>query len=332
MKRRSLQLLASLAVVWALLHDADLAALGDNLRTASPAFLAMALVLKSISLVLHEVRLWLLLPSPRPATTKVIAIGLASGVFNQFLPARGGDVAAATMLHKLCGVRGGIAAAAVGLSAFLEAAVFGCGMVVVLLIGATRWEQALGAEVHVQALSWVTTATLGGIALAVIGAKIGQRLARDKAPEGVVGGLFHGTLQAVGDACSSPRELVIHVALTVVQVGSMVWAFSLALPAVGVDLGSTSLEILATGGVLTTASLASILLPPSYGAGPAAAAVATLAIFGVDPAQALAFSAMWWLISEIPHLGFGLPCLWMLRGDSGVAVSATAHPKGPAVT
>ena len=46
---------------------------------------------------------------------------------------------------------------------------------------------------------------------------------------------------------------------------------------------------------------------PTYGAGPAAASVFVLSLFGVPQATALAFAALWWLISQVPCALIGVP-------------------------
>ena len=97
----------------------------------------------------------------------------------------------------------------------------------------------------------------------------------------------------------------MHVGLAAVDVLATVGAFALLLPAVGLDVPS----FLAASGVLAVSALASIVLPPTYGAGPAAAGVAVLAAFGVDAAGALAFAAGYWVVSQAPAAVLGLPCL-----------------------
>ena len=55
-----------------------------------------------------------------------------------------------------------------------------------------------------------------------------------------------------------------------------------------------------------------MVLPPGYGAGPAAASLAVLSMLGADEADALAYAGAWWVLSQLPAVGFGLPALWSL--------------------
>ena len=90
----------------------------------------------------------------------------------------------------------------------------------------------------------------------------------------------------------------------------MVYAFSLGFPAIGLDLVDVwSCSAL----ILGFSAFAAIALPPSYGAGPAAASIFVLSFVGATEEQALAFSAIWWLISQLPAAALGIPSLWLLR-------------------
>ena len=60
------------------------------------------------------------------------------------------------------------------------------------------------------------------------------------------------------------------------------------------------------------------MLPPSFGAGPAAASVAVLTVFGIDQTGALMYAAAYWFIANVPAVTLGLPALWQRKmGRSG---------------
>lgn len=307
-----LQLIASILVIGALVREVDpeqLAGIPDRL---SLGWMAAALALKVATLCFHELRTWLALPAPRPALSRVTLIGFAAGILNLILPARAGDVAVIMLLRRLCGVRTGIAASAMGIVSFLEAAVFGVLLLVVLLIGATKWEQVVGADALEQAMQLVSVGTGGAIVVAILIAVIGRMMRRpeEPAPEGPgLVSMLREAMTETGSALSSPRYVALNTAAALVQVVGMIAAFAMALPAVGVHVAMPGL---AAAGVLAISSLAAVALPPGYGAGPAAASVAVLTVFGVDPAGALAYAGAWWIISQVPATAIGIPCMLAL--------------------
>jgi len=316
---RLAQVAASVAVVVVLAREVKLDELARTWERTRLGWLVLAFGIKAVTLLLHEVRLWLAFPQPRPALRPVISIGFAAGLLNLVLPGRGGDLAAMAMLHRELEVPAGGAAAAVTIVAFMEAAVFGLILLVVLGTGAARWEQVMGEAVHHQALQYVTVITLGGIGVAVaivIAGRLLARRGRDDAPGRHRGaGLLAFLREAItdtGSSLSSPGAMAAQVGVSIVQVVAMVGAFALALPAIGVHI---PLPWLAASGVLAISSIAAVVLPPTYGAGPAAASVAVLPVFGLSQADALAFAVAWWLISQVPAVAIGLPCLWA-RGGS----------------
>jgi len=311
---RAAQLGASAVVLGLLARDVDPSELARIQHRLAPGWLGLALLVKTFTLYLHEQRLWLAFNPPRPPLGRVLAIGLAAGVLNLVLPGRAGDLASIAMLKRECGVRVGAATAAVGIASFLEAAVFGVLLLAVLALGASRWQDVIGAEAHGQAMQWVTVATLGGVAVAAASAVIGRRLRPEPEPAGPSPlAIIRETLRQASHSFATLPALTMNVGLAVVQVVGMVGAFALAFPAVGLDI---PLPMLAAAGVLAISSVASIVLPPSFGASPAAASVAVLAAFGVDQADALAYAVAWWLVSQVPATVLGLPCLWGRRWRS----------------
>lgn len=306
---RVLQGLASLLVLWVLSQEVEAGSISAIVGRIDWLWMAVALVVKSASLFVHELRLWLSLNPPRPPLRKVVAIGFAAGALNLVLPARGGDLACIAMLRRECGVSVGAATASVGVVAFLEAAMFGLTFLAVLLAGAPRWRTVIGDEAHLQAVSGITAVTLGGVLIATVGVIIGRRFVGE--PETPSGpspvALVRETLRQASANMTAPAILAMNTGLALIQVAGMVGAFALLFPALGL---AVPLPMLAAAGVLAISAIAAVVLPPSFGAGPAAAAVAVLAVFGIDQTGALAYAAGWWIVSQVPAALIGVPCLW----------------------
>jgi len=317
---RAAQALISLGVLALLIRDVDREALAQTIRQGHPGWLLAALVTKAASLVLHEVRLWSALPPPRPRWRRVLAIGLASGVLNLVLPGRAGDFAAVAMLRQRAGVPAPQGAAAVGVVALLEALVFGALLVGVLAAGAGQWRDLLGAEVHADALRWVGAATLGvGVVVAsagLIARALEARLGRGPLPR--LRKLAREALTGVSTTLGTVRGLGRHVGLAAAQVATLVTAFALGLPAVGLG----ELPWMAAAGVLGISSLAAVVLPPGYGAGPAAASALVLGALGASRGDALAYAAVYWVLSQAPAVVLGVPPLaWLNKAAPGKEVS-----------
>ncbi len=316
---RLAQVAASLVVLTLLFRDVDTEAVTALLPRISWAWLLAALGLKLTTLFLHELRLWVSLNPPRPSLARVVVIGFASGVLNLVLPGRAGDLAAIGMLVRECRVRPGAAAAAVGVVAFLEAAMFGLTLAVVLLLGADRWQAALGTAQWMKAMSGVTGLTLVGIAVAVAAVLITRRFrGEEEVPDGPAPlQLIRDAILQATDNLAAPATLAVNTGLALVQVVGMIGAFAMLFPAVGI---AVALPMLAASGVLAISSLASVLLPPSYGAGPAAAAVFVLGAFGLPAEDALAYCVGWWLVSQVPAVLLGVPAFYG-RGESSSGAS-----------
>jgi len=315
---RAAQIAVSVIVLILLFRDVDRQAISDLWPRIQWHWLGIALLTKAATLVLHEVRLWVSLNPPRPSITHVVIIGFASGVLNLVLPGRAGDLAAIGMLVRECRVRPGAAAAAVGVVAFLEAAMFGLTLVVVLALGADRWRSVVGPEKWLQAMSGVSGLTLIGIAVAVVAVMVTRRFRGGSEPEpdgpAPIQIIRDAILQAT-DNLAAPMTLALNTGLAILQVVGMVIAFTLLFPALGIDV---PLPALAASGVLAISSLASVLLPPSYGAGPAAASVLVLGAFGLSADDALAYSVGWWQVSQLPAMLLGLPAFYG-RGERSTA-------------
>lgn len=313
-RRRALrlaQILASAAVLWVLARDLDRGQATSALARIRPGWLLAGLGTKALGLALHELRLWLCLPEPRPRASRVIAIGFVAGMMNLVLPARGGDLLAIALLNRECGVRASAATAAVGLVAFLEAAVFGVFLVGVLGLGAARWVRVIGVEAHGQATLLVGAITGAGL-LGILGLFwLGRTRAGRALP--LPGPLrwIRAAADDAGAVVARPAALVAQLLLAALGVAFTVGGYTLGLPAVGLDL---PLPWLVASGVLALSSVAAVVLPPSFAAGPAAVSAAVLAAFGGTRADALAYAGAWWLVAHVPAVTLGLPFLWG-RGD-----------------
>ncbi len=308
---RAAQLLASLLVIYVLARDLDQEEVAGALARVSVGWLVAAMAVKGLGLCMHELRLWLCLPRPRPPFMRVFSVGAVAGMMNLALPARGGDLLAIALLNRECGVRASAATAAVGLVAFLEAAVFGVFLCGVLALGAARWIAVIGEQAHGEAMALVGGITALGLValLAVVLAARSERLAGVALP----GPLrwVRATADDAGAVLAGPTEITVHLGLAAAGVGLTLGGFALALPAVGLDI---PLPVLAAAGVLALSSVAGVALPPTFAAGPAAVSVAVLAAFGATRADALAYAGAYWLVAHIPAGLLGLPFVWLRGG------------------
>ena len=310
-----LQLFLSLLILVLLSLDSQIDDIQNALSQSDWSWLAAALLLKSVTLFIHEFRLWLALTAPRPPMAKTMTIGFASGAINLVLPGRAGDIAAIAMLKKVCHLKPGVAAYAIGMASFFEAAVFGLMLMGVFILGAHQWEAALNTLEHARALNWVSGVTLGGIVVVIIAAVVGQRLSpkQESSEEGFsIRDFILDAFRETGNALSSPKYIVINVLVAGVEVWGMVFSFALGFWALGIDIPT---PWTASAVMLGFSALAAVLIPPTYGAGPAAASVFVLSLFGIPQATALAFAALWWLISQVPCALIGVPCIWLLKGS-----------------
>ena len=330
MARRALvpvvQALVSVAVLVLLLRQVDLGELGAALGGAAWGWLALALVGKTTGLTLHELRVWVsLLPDHRRPIWPVVVIGYAAGLVNTVLPMRGGDLFAIVLLKTEQDVPAPAAISAVGLTAFLEAFAFGVFLLGVLVLGAPHFTALLGAAKAGQATNAVALLALGSLVGAVGVVAVARRLGEP--PEDDRPGLIEGlreTLRAAGDHLGHPVLATGNLALASLHVACLVGTFWALLPALGVQV---DLPLMAVSGILAVGSLASIALPPSMGAGPAAVSVFVLGFFGVGEAQALAYAGLTWVVNVVPALLVGLVPLWRRIGRLGEMLSgATEAP------
>lgn len=324
----------SAAVILLLLLDADPAQVMDALTGVSWGWLLAAVAAKFGCQIMHEVRLWYaLLTGARPRLCPVVAVGLVGGLLNVVLPLRAGDAATAALLVREVRVPTAVAVAAVALVSGLEALAFGVFVIVLLLVEGPRWAQAWGPDRGQDALGIVTVLTLAGIALAVAVTLVGRRVSRPppaipgapgppvREPEAPHPWLFQLNLLLgyAGDTLGRARYLLGNVGLAYVHLAATLGAYTLLVHALGLQVDR---PLLAASVYVMVGAFASVILPPSLGAGPASAAVFSLYLFGVGEARALAFAALAWAIATVPSLLLGFPPLWSRLGRMGTAGAA----------
>jgi uncharacterized membrane protein YbhN (UPF0104 family) len=302
-----LQLGASLVVLFLLLREADPAAVWGAIEGASIPFLILATVLKILGVSLHELRLWLALkPYKEVPIGPVFGIGYLAGLLNVVLPVRGGDLLAIALLKRELDVPGPAALAAVGLTGFFEAAVFGVFLLCVMAFGATQWEALLGAAETFQAMGTLTGLTLGAVFGSAVLVLVARKLSakpQEGPPKPGILSLIRESIVRTGEGLSAWGPLAANLALAALQVILVVASFWALLPALGL---SVAYPVLATCGVIAIGAMAAIVLPPGLGAGQAAAAVFVLGFFGVSEAEAIAFTALSWVSNTVPPLVTGI--------------------------
>lgn len=312
----TVQAIASLVILTLLLRQADMDELRQAFGRASMGWLAIAALTKALGLSLHELRLWVSLQPahPRPIWA-VMQLGYAAGLVNAVLPLRSGDVLAAVLLHKEQHVPPGAAVSAVGITALLEILAFGLFLLGVMVFGAVHFDALLGAATAARATSAVALVALGSLVAAVGAVVIAKGLGQAPAAPGVgpLAGL-RAALRAAGEHLRHSGLALTNLGLAGGQVLSLVVIFWCLLPASG---ATPELPLLAVSGILAVGSLASIALPPSLGAAPAAVSVFVLGFFGVGEAQALTYAALTWVVNVVPALVLGAVPLWRRIGLLG---------------
>jgi len=296
-----------------LARDIDRERLGTLLQSADWRYVAAAFGLKLGSLVLHEVRTWMPLPRPRPPLSPLVRMCLGVGMLNLVFPGRAGDIGIIAALNRRFAVPVGTATAVVGVTSFIEAAVF--GLILLAALGAAL--SGSGGVVDAGTLADLVPTVAAAAAASVAGVGVAVALGRWRAsrpePTGVAG-VLHRTLVDTAALLTSPGELAANTGLALAQVGLLVAAFAAGLPAVGLH----DLPAVATASqVLAISSLASVLLPPSWGVGPAAASRLVLTAAGHSAEEALVYAGVYWLIAHVPFLAIGLPSLWWQEGERG---------------
>jgi len=311
----AVQLAGSLLVLAALLRDAQVMRVWESLAGFSLPWLLGALALKALGVTARELRLWISLrPWKKLGLRPVLAIGYASGLVNNVLPARGGDLLGAALLRRECAVSGSAALAAVGVTSLLEALVFGLSLLGAMALVADRWGELLGASASLRAMGLLTVLTLVAVFGSVIVVALARRLRRDaaSAPRPGAGAWLRQLVVDAGTGLGALGPLLANLALAAVQVACFTASLLMLFPALALQ---PSMPVLAAMVFMAGGAFAALLLPSSYGAGPAAAAVLVLALFGVDEAQALAFAALAWVSHLVPIVALGAWPLWVRLGQ-----------------
>ncbi len=298
-----------MAVLGALFKDLDVEQLQGFLAQGSMWLLGLALLTKASGLLLHESRLWLALPTPRPPLPRVIEVGLAAGVLNLVLPARAGDIAVIAFLKRECGISPATGTMAVGITSILEAALFGLYLLAAVILGAHHMTGLLGDDVALWLSVFLGLSLLGGIGIVFLGRRIDPT-----APHSGLVGFVKRTTAETAHGLSDARYLGLQTLSAALQVVLVVVAFTLAMPAAGIQLEHPEL---AASLILGASSILAVLLPPVFAAGPAAAAAAVLPVFGVPAdqvaASAAAYAGAYWLVAHTPAGIMGLPALLRRR-------------------
>ena len=273
----------------------------------------MALGIKTFTLLIREVRLWLVLSKPRSSFQQTLCVGFASGLLHTFLPGRGGDLAALLMLKKYCKRSAAESAYAVGICSFFEIFVFGVLLLFYLLIDQSLWRDTLGDQLMNQSINSTLLILFGSLIFVVIAMMIGRRViprAEEEEQSFSIIAFLKDCFQHTHKGLSSKNTLLIQLFASLLEVYLMLYSFALGLQALGIE---TALPLSMSALVLAFASLAAILLPPSYGAGPAAAIAFVFALFHLSETEALAYSSIWWIISQVPPTITGIPAFWLLK-------------------
>lgn len=307
----AIQVAGSLLVLVLLVREARWAEVLRALAQVEPGWLALAMLAKVGAVLAREGRLWLALwPWGRPPpVTQVLSIGLTAGLVNNVLPARGGDLLGVGLLVREARVPSTAAVAAMGITSVIEAAVFGLYLLVLVLTQTERFGALLGPTEVARATSGLTLATVLVVFAAVGLVLVGRRLSgrADVAPGGGPRQWLRQAVVDTGKGLAALPSLAGNTALAMVQVGLVVLSLRLLLPALGL---TPPMPLLAASSFLAIGSLAAIVLPPSMAAGTAATAVAVLAGFGVEAADALAFATLTWLVQMGPVGVLGIGPLW----------------------
>ena len=306
------QIVLSCVALYLCFHDVDFETLASLHTSISIPLLITALFVKTCGLIIREIRLWLILDRPKPRFSSTIYVGLAAGFFHTFLPFRGGDLLSIAMLHQYCGLSPSKSSVAVGICAFFEMLVFGLFFLGILML-TPFWYEILGEKIYTQSFWSTSTIILGCIGVVILAGLIGKRHEPDSeedvsAIREFIRQLFSETHKAIAQ-----KKVLIQLSISSLEILLMLFSFVLGLWAIG-------LNPLAPWGtvciVLAFSAVAAVALPPSYGAGPAAAILFVFSLLGIQNEYALSYAAVWWVLSQIPTLVTGVPSLWLIKQDT----------------
>ena len=305
-----LQLGLSCAALYLCFHDVNIETFYSLQTSLSFPLLIIALFTKTCGLIIREVRLWLILDAPKPRFSSTIYVGLAAGFFHTFLPFRGGDLLSIAMLNQYCGLSPSKSSVAVGICAFFEMLVFGIFFLGILMF-TPFWYETLGEKIYTQSFWSTSYIMLGCIAIVIVAGLIGK----GKEPENdtspvreFIQQLFSETNKAI-----ARKKIMIQLSISSLEILLMLFSFVLGLWAIGINpiapWGTVCI-------VLAFSAVAAVALPPSYGAGPAAAILFVFSLLGLQDELALSYAAIWWILSQIPTLITGVPSLWLIKKES----------------
>ncbi|MAA78817.1 MAG: hypothetical protein CL916_06120 [Deltaproteobacteria bacterium] len=306
------QLVLSCIALYLCFRDVDLEIIASVHKSISFPILITALFIKTIGLVIREIRLWLILDKPKPRFSSTIYVGLAAGFFHTFLPFRGGDVLSIAMLHKYCGLSPSKSSVAVGICAFFEMFVFGLFFLGILLM-TPLWYDILGEQIYTQSFWSTSYIMLGCIGIVIIAGIIGKRSEPEANNEvspirEFIQQLFSETHKAIAQ-----KKVIIQLTISSLEILLMLFSFVLGLWAIGINpiapWGTVCI-------VLAFSAVAAVALPPSYGAGPAAAILFVFSLLEIQDESALSYAAIWWILSQVPTLITGVPSLWLIKKES----------------
>jgi uncharacterized protein (TIRG00374 family) len=278
-------------------------------QTISIPLITTALIVKTFGLVLREVRLWLILETPKPRFSSTIYVGLAAGFFHTFLPFRGGDILSIAMLNRYCALSTSKASVAVGICAFFEMLIFGFFLIAILLF-TPYWFEILGEKAFSQSL-WSTVYLVGTCVIIVaLASRLGQK--QQEKPESAMKQFIQDLLSDTHKAVAK-KNLTIQLTISAVEIALMLFSFVLGLWAIGLTPTAPWGAVCI---ILAFSAVAAVALPPSYGAGPAAAILFVFTLLGIDSEQALSYAGVWWILSQIPTLITGVPSLWLIKKNT----------------
>jgi len=259
---------------------------------------------------LRELRLWLSLSKPRPSIKATFIVGFIAGGLNTLLPGRGGDLAAIPMLKRSAGVKTSDATHAIGITSALEALVFGALICIALVTATDEW----GGKMSYLLQETLNSAmTLSFILLSTL--TIGAFIAKSIRPQAALDNPgFLSFLKALlihyRQSLADKFSLGSNAALALIEVWLMVLSFAWGFHALNIIVPTPwTVAAIIMGG----SAFAAVALPPSYGAGPTAVCLFVLGAIGMNEHVALAYSAMYWIISQLPLLIFAGPCVWLYK-------------------
>lgn len=303
----------SLAALWIVARDFDLARTAQIVRGADVPLLALVLGVAAVQVVLRAVRWRLLLPAradgSRPPVSRVLPVLLVGYLVNTVMPARLGEVARGALLAR----REGVAPAESVGSVVLERMV---DVLTLAVLGAA-------AALAVAAPGWMLAAALAAVALAGAGLAVAAaagvaaqrrgtwRLPAPLARAGVVLRIARG-LAAGARIADRPSALLAAAALSLVAWFLDAALFWLVARSLDLPLSAAGAMLVSAVAVLSTA----IPSAPGYVGTFELAAVAAIGVAGVTGDAALAFAVLAHVLAVIPVSLAGAVALWTMGGQS----------------